>query len=305
MKRPIVSPIQLQTLKQEAQKNALFARMIADLIKIHGVFLGKLEEVNHTIEKKIGPPGKNAKKVTPEEIIALFHEHIVPLIPEMPEVIHGTSPSEEDLVALFNKHIVPLIPPPAILPIVEHGVTPIRGVDYFTPADKEELILHVLSKIPPVEIPSSPEVDDETVINALEKPKKGKKLQTKHVDGLDQTLSAFRNQLSKGYLHGGGISKLNAGANITLVINADGSYTIASPGGGSSLTPVSATEIPNGNRTLFTFPTGTIATPAFVVSDGANMRATTASGFVNWTWNSGTKQVTMTFAPNEDIVILQ
>lgn len=77
---------------------------------------------------------------------------------------------------------------------------------------------------------------------------------------------------------------------------------LVSPSGGTGgFTTIDATEIPNGVRTVFTFPTAT-GQPAFIVSDNAMMRATTANGTVNWTWNAGTLEATMTIPPNEDIV---
>lgn len=64
------------------------------------------------------------------------------------------------------------------------------------------------------------------------------------------------------------------------------------------------TETPNGVRTVFTFSTST-AQPTFIVSDNAMMQATTKSGTVNWTWNAGLKQATMTIPPQDDIVGIQ
>lgn len=70
------------------------------------------------------------------------------------------------------------------------------------------------------------------------------------------------------------------------------------------LTEISATETPNGVITVFTFPSAT-AQPSFIISDNVMMKATTASGTVNWTWNSGTLQATLTIAPTNDIRALE
>ena len=66
------------------------------------------------------------------------------------------------------------------------------------------------------------------------------------------------------------------------------------------LTQLSSTETPDGITTVFTFSTAS-AQPSFVVSDNVLMKATTKSGTVNWTWNAGAKQATMTIAPVDDI----
>lgn len=74
-------------------------------------------------------------------------------------------------------------------------------------------------------------------------------------------------------------------------------------GGSGGFTVLTATETPNGIRTVFTFPSAT-AQPTFIVSDNAMTRATTAAGTVNWTWSSGTLQATMTIPPIDDIVAI-
>lgn len=78
----------------------------------------------------------------------------------------------------------------------------------------------------------------------------------------------------------------------------------SSGGGGGGFTTLAPTETPNGIRTVFTFATAT-SQPTFIVSDNAMMQATTKSGTVNWTWNSGSKQATMTIPPIDDIVGIQ
>lgn len=66
---------------------------------------------------------------------------------------------------------------------------------------------------------------------------------------------------------------------------------------------MTATELVNGSRTTFTFASAA-AQPSFVVQDGAMMRATTSAGTVNWTWNSGTLQATLTATPTDDVIAL-
>lgn len=79
---------------------------------------------------------------------------------------------------------------------------------------------------------------------------------------------------------------------------------LVSATGGGGFTVLQPTETPNGSRTVFTFSTAT-SQPTFIVSDNAMTQAVTKSGTVNWTWNSGTLQATMTIPPNDDIVGIQ
>ena len=55
------------------------------------------------------------------------------------------------------------------------------------------------------------------------------KLKTSNIDGLEQTFNAFRSQLSRGYLHGGGDTVV-AGTGISITTNPNGSKTITNTG---------------------------------------------------------------------------
>lgn len=79
---------------------------------------------------------------------------------------------------------------------------------------------------------------------------------------------------------------------------------LISNSGGAGFTTLLPTETPNGARTTFTFATAT-GQPTFIVSDNALMQATTKSGTINWTWNGGLTQATMTIPPQDDIIGIQ
>lgn len=98
------------------------------------------------------------------------------------------------------------------------------------------------------------------------------------------------------------------GTNLTGTNNgnqsADG-VTILGDGFGTpfhtaGIIQLDADETPDGVVTVFTFSTA-IAEPAFVVVDGLMLRATSASGTVNWTWDGGLLQATMTVPPQDDV----
>lgn len=80
-----------------------------------------------------------------------------------------------------------------------------------------------------------------------------------------------------------------------------GRWEATTPSGGAGFTQLTATETPDGTITVFTFAAAS-AKPSFIIVDNVWMKATTKSGAVNWTWNAGAKQATLTVPPNEDIV---
>lgn len=125
-----------------------------------------------------------------------------------------------------------------------------------------------------------------------------------------QSIRLMRGGGSKGIqLYVGGVKKglaqyvdIIAGSGMTItdsVVNGLHSITFASSGG-SGFTQLSATETPDGSRKTFTFSSATTQ-PSFLVVDNVWMKATTALGTVNWTWNGGTKVATLTIPAVDDI----
>lgn len=173
-----------------------------------------------------------------------------------------------------------------------NAIAPIREVDYWTKEDKEQIIRETLQKIPKNEFDK--ESFAQEILKRVPAPTK---VGLNDVEGLPKTLTNLSELLKRGGYRGGG-GRVLAGANITVVQNADGSSTVtALPGG---IQQLAATEIPNGIRTIFTFSTAT-AKPSFVVSDNVWMRSTTAAGNTNWTWDAGLKQATLVIPPQDDI----
>lgn len=180
------------------------------------------------------------------------------------------------------------------------GKTPtplIRGVDFWTTDDREAIVSEVLKRLPaPAEAPT---IDHEALaLEAAKKALTASPLKIEHIEGLPKTLGELVQHLRAGGFRGGG-GKVLAGSNVTITNNADGSQTVASTGG-SGFTKLAATETPNGTLTVFTFSTAT-AQPSFIISDGVWMEAAAQDGTINWTWNAGAKQATMTIAPTSGI----
>lgn len=165
--------------------------------------------------------------------------------------------------------------------------------------DEEKIAQKVIQKIPMPKDGKDGSVDVPKFVDMIiEAIQKGKKLKTEHIDGFENSLSVLRNYVARGSVRGGG-DVVAAGSNITITKNANGNKVISSTGG-SGFTALAATETPNGSITVFTFSTAT-AQPSYLVVDNVWLKATTKSGTVNWTWNNGTKQATLTIPPNDDI----
>lgn len=114
------------------------------------------------------------------------------------------------------------------------------------PIDEKALAQKILKSLPENKaslkiIRESFETDPMSVIDKIMSLPEGKfKLTTKHIDGLEQTLSAFRSQLGRGYLHGGG-DTVKAGTNITINTDPDGKKVINANTGSGTVTSVTGT----------------------------------------------------------------
>ena len=169
------------------------------------------------------------------------------------------------------------------------------------PVDEDKLVERVLTKIPPVDedklsrkiIKSLPEhkadlriIQEQFTTNPmdvidkiLELSKNGKfKLKTENIDGLEQTIAAFRHQITtKGYIHGGG-DTVGAGTNVTIT-TVNGTKIINASGGGGFTILNTASAVNNSNQT-FVFSTAT-AQPTFVVLDGVYFTALDSNGLTS------------------------
>lgn len=111
---------------------------------------------------------------------------------------------------------------------------------------------------------------------------------------VEMRLDPHVQNLRRLVMRGGG-DTVAAGTGVTIT-QSNGVKTISASG----VSTLTSTETPNGSRTAFTFASAT-AQPSYIVADNVWYRATTKSGTVNWTWNSGTKQATLTIPPTDEI----
>lgn len=121
------------------------------------------------------------------------------------------------------------------------GKTPTKGIDFNTKADKEELILSVLSRIRTPKDGEDAVVDEEKIVSdVIEKLKEGI-IGVDHVNGLRNELTSYRNQMAmkQAGQHGGG-DTIVAGTNIQITNLANGTKQISAIGAGTgSVTDVS------------------------------------------------------------------
>jgi len=315
----IPSPIQQKQIKERlngiladkllntpiSRTTPMLVRIMADLMKIHKDLFDKIDEYYKMVEIKQGEKGESIKGDKGEDGYTPSKEELLELIlPLIPEVKHGETPSEEYLLSLIQ----------SVMPEIKHGETPndekllslmrplipvIESKDIvITDEHLEKIASKVSSKMKPIKHEKE-EVDIDNLLNLISKRPKGKRLNLDFIDGLDQTIQSLSSQVTKkGYLHGGGDTVL-AGGGVTITKNANGNKIISAAG----FQILTATEIPNGVLTIFTFPSAT-AKPSFIISDNVMMRATTSKGTINWTWNAGTKQAVLTIPPSDDIAVV-
>ncbi len=271
-----MSPIQL--LDSSKIRETMMLRIAGDLVKIHQQFLAKVSELDEIIKKKIGPkglPGKDAQPPSNERLLSL----IKPLIPQVKD---GYTPTKDELLMMIKPLVAGL---ENNLFTKVKTLKPIKGKDYLTEKDVNDLIDTISNSLP------KSEVDPEEILKIFTQ--KGKKLKTDFIDGFEQTIASRFHQLARGYLHGGG-DTIAAGSNITLTRNANGTVTISSSGGSGTWFQDELLAYSDGtNYALAHAP----VTVVFIFVNGQLLR----SGGVDYT-RTGTAIVMISQLSKSDIV---
>lgn len=248
----------------------------------------KIAYLDDIIEKKAGPKGEPGPKMTTTEIEEIVlpllptKEDLValikPLIPEVEDGEDGEAPSQDDLLDL----ITPLIPKTPE-PINEKKVkTMIAGM--MPTIDHNKIAERVKAILPPPSEQAA--ITEETFREFIDSLPEGTSLfKTDHITGLDETLTAVKDQVGrKGYVHGGGDTVV-AGTNVSIVKDANGKSIISTLAGGVTILP--ATGAINDSNLAFTFT----KLPTLLCINGGFYQQT--GGSITWTWNAGSLTATL------------
>lgn len=147
------------------------------------------------------------------------------------------------------------------------GFLPVKGKDYFTKADKEEVLRETLARIRQPKDGENAVVDQEKIAElAVALIREKKLLGIADVNGVSEEMSSYRHQMAmrQAGQHGGGDTVV-AGTNILITSNSNGTKTISATGMGTgSVTSVSVVTA-NGISGSVANPT---TTPAITLTLG-------------------------------------
>lgn len=213
---------------------------ISELVRIHEQFIAKLDEVNETIYKKVGPQGPKGDRGPKGDTPEIDYEYIINELRYVKDGRDGkdgkdgTTPTKEDIL----KIIKPYLP------------------------DEQDIVEKASKKVKPLIIK---EVDSFSPEKFIEYLNSGKiLLDIKYIKGLNEILSSLQTKRT-GYIHGGG-DTVEAGSGVSITKNAEGKKVISASGSGLSI--LEATGTIDDSNTTFTFT----SEPQMVVVNGAMYR---------------------------------
>lgn len=209
------SPLQLKNFSPEMQKLAVETKLMIELTRIHNEFNQGIIDL-----KQLATEARN------------LHMQGVQMVSKIRQPRDGEDGYTPKKGIDYNDG--------------KDGYTPKKGVDYFdgndgdTPeVDYEAIIARVLTEIRQPEDGKDAILDIEVLTNeVIENIRKGKKLKKEDIDGYMAEMASYRGQLA-GKIYGkdtwarGSGTTVSAGANVTLVPQADGTVQINASGGGS------------------------------------------------------------------------
>lgn len=209
-------------IKTEEELNREFLKLKADLVHeleakaeyIDSTLEESTQRINDLIEEATevienledGEDGEDGESVDEEEIINA-------VVPKVMELIEVPEPEKIDQEAIVKAVIAQLPPMPEPEKI-----------------DEDKLIKDILKKVPKSKpsvkvLTEKVETDPMSIIDKImalpEEVLKKFKFRIENVDGLAQTISAFRSQLARGYLHGSGGQGGGGGSQTPWLSNID------------------------------------------------------------------------------------
>ena len=225
----------------------------------------KIKEVDNTLQTGIDKIN-NASK-----ILENTKSEAISLIQNIKQGEPGKDADEEDIVSRVTENLTSQLPD--VEKLKQDILSEIPEAPKF---DIKSITKSVLKAIPENKaslkaIQEKIDIDPMSVIEKIMSLPEGKfKLKTANIDGLEQTMSAFRSQLGRGYLHGGGDTVV-AGSGIIITNNSNGTKTISSNGntvwGTITGTLSSQTDLQTALNAKFNNPSGTSS--QFVKGNGS------------------------------------
>lgn len=200
----------------------------------------KVEQIMDGLDKTYQQFSKDVAEA--KDSIVKFANNVIAEVHNL-EQIEGRPGKDVDEELLMSKIVEKLPKKDSIVSEVISKIPPI---------DEKTIISAVLKKVPKSKsdlkiIKESVEIDPMSVIDKImalpEEKRKKLQLGTSNINGLDQTISAFNNQIRRagGYLHGGGISNITgliqagSGIDITGAGTKESPYVISATGGGGTI----------------------------------------------------------------------
>lgn len=190
-------------------------------------------EVINSVNEKIDEVDSKLKDIVDTtKILESTKSEVISIVKEIHQGPPGKPANEENI---YNKLLSKFPDPIDVDALAKNILSRVPKID------EKNLTKKILKAIPENKaslkvIQEKFEIDPMSVIEKIMELPDGKfKLKTNNIDGLEQTMSAFRSQLGRGYLHGGG-DTVTAGTNITITTNAAGQKVISASGSASPLT---------------------------------------------------------------------
>ena len=223
-------------------------QIVVDLDTVKKTKIASVEKKVEELSKATSEAGKRATVALND--IQATKKQVLEIVGDIQDGEPGTpgqdaEPIDED--ALIRK-ILSQIPEPDELNFEELVKKVIAELPKQEPVDLKKLKTDILKSLPKKKgdlriITEKVEIDPMSVIEKIMAlPADKFKLKLDNIDGLDQTMKAFRSQLGRGYLHGGG-DTVKAGTGITLTKNSDGTKTISSTATGGVSQIIAGTNI--------------------------------------------------------------
>lgn len=244
---------------------ALQMKIMADLTRLHKQFNAGIEKLAEIARET------HAHAAETKEHIARVSS-LPPGPPGKPGKPGDNTPikgvdyfSEADKNELMGT-LLKKIPPP------QHGDTPQKGIDYFTPEDIQSIAEIVRAGMV---IPS----EDEIVEKAVKKMPK-KKIHVSEIDGYENADSVLRRYIANGSRHGAG-DTVAAGTNVTITTDANGKKVINTTGAGTFYSEVLTDS---GDHRNFTAAHTINAVLSLQDGSGHGLPLKDASGNTNYTF---------------------